>query len=59
RKPSREAVDYFTGLYQDMLSRETSAGPKNAVAASTELLNQAINDQGFENYETFVFGHQS
>ncbi|MCG7871467.1 MAG: PAS domain-containing protein [Candidatus Thiodiazotropha lotti] len=59
RKPSREAVDYFNGLYQQMLSTETRAGPKNAVTASTELLNQAINDQGFENYETFVFGHQT
>ncbi|MBW9257987.1 MAG: PAS domain-containing protein [Candidatus Thiodiazotropha sp. (ex. Lucinisca nassula)] len=59
RKPSREAVDYFSGLYQQMLSKETSAGPKNAIAASTELLNQAINDQRFENYETFVFGHQT
>ncbi len=59
RKPRREAVDFFSGLYREMLSAETRAGPKNAIGASTELLNQAITDQGFENYETFVFGHQA
>jgi PAS domain S-box-containing protein len=59
RKPNREAVDYFSGLYRKMLSAETSAGPRAAIAASTEVLNATIHDQGFENYETFVFSYQT
>ncbi len=56
RRPSREAVEYFSGLYREMLSAELRAGPKDAIAASTEVLNKAINDQGFDSYETFIFG---
>ncbi|MET0010697.1 MAG: PAS domain-containing protein [Candidatus Thiodiazotropha sp. 6PLUC4] len=59
RKPSREAVDFFSGLYRQMLSAESVSGTKDAIVASTELLNEAIQDQGFENYETFVFSHQT
>lgn len=56
RRPSREAVEYFSGLYREMLSAEAGAGARDAIAASTEVLNKVIRDQGFESYETFVFG---
>ena len=56
RKPSREAVGYFSTLYEEMLAAEASAGSKDAIAASTEVLNKVIHDQGFKSYETFVFG---
>ncbi|MES9833996.1 MAG: PAS domain-containing protein [Candidatus Thiodiazotropha sp. DIVDIV] len=59
RKPSREAVDFYSGLYRQMVSAEMVAGPKDAIVASSEVLNEAIQDQGFENYETFVFSHQT
>lgn len=55
RRPSREAVEYFSGLYREMLAAERSLGPKEAIAASTEVLNKNIIDQGFESYETFIF----
>jgi hypothetical protein len=48
--------EYFSGLYQEMLTAEVGAGPKEAIAASTEVINKSINDQGFESYETFIFG---
>ena len=57
RKPRAEAVEYFSGLYRDMLAAETRAGPAGAIAASTQVLEKAIHEQGFEQYETFVFGH--
>ncbi len=56
RKPSQEAVAYFSELYREMLAAETRAGTAGAIAASTEVLDKAIHDQGFEGYETFIFG---
>jgi PAS domain S-box-containing protein len=56
RRPSREAVAYFSLLYEEMLAAESGAGPRDAIAASTEVLNKHINEQGFESYEAFVFG---
>ena len=57
RKPNAEAVEYFSERYRDMPAAGTRAGPAGAVAASTQVLEKAIHDQGFEQYETFVFGH--
>lgn len=56
RRPSREAVEYFSGLYEEMLAAERSVGAKEAIAASTEVLTKNINDQGFDCYEAFIFG---
>jgi len=56
RRPRREAVEYFSELYREMLAAEMKAGSRDAIAASTRVLEKAINDQGFESYETFVLG---
>jgi hypothetical protein len=55
RKPSREAVGFFSELYREMLAEEKRAGPMHAIAASTQVLEKAIHDQGFDSNETFVF----
>jgi PAS domain S-box-containing protein len=57
RKPRRDAVDYFNRLYGELLAEERRAGSRDAIAASTNLLERAITQQGYENYETFVLGH--
>lgn len=57
RRPRRDAVDYFSCLYGELLAEERRAGSRGAIAASTKLLERAITQQGFENYETFVLGH--
>jgi PAS domain S-box-containing protein len=54
RKPSRQAVDYFSQLYSRLLRIEQQAGSKNAISASTAVMNQVIDEKGFESYETFV-----
>jgi PAS domain S-box-containing protein len=56
RKPSQQAVDYFSQLYTKLVRTEQQAGSKGAIAASTEVLNQVIREKGFERYETFVLG---
>jgi PAS domain S-box-containing protein len=56
RRPSREAVEYFTDLYREMLAQEKSAGPREAIAASTQVMEKAIQAQGFDSYETFILG---
>lgn len=56
RKPGRDAVDYFSQFYGELLGAELRAGSKDAIAASTRLLEHIIYEQGFENYETFVLG---
>jgi hypothetical protein len=49
-------VEYFTDLYREMLAQEKSAGPREAIAASTQVMEKAIQDQGFDSYETFILG---
>ena len=46
-------------FYREMLEAETRAGARGAIAASTQVLEQVIHDQGFESYETFVLGRQA
>lgn len=57
RKPSQQAVDYFSQLYTSLFKAEQQAGVREAIGASTALLNQVIHEQGFESYETFILGH--
>ncbi|MEW8505872.1 MAG: PAS domain-containing protein [Candidatus Thiodiazotropha sp.] len=54
RKPNQQAVDYFSQLYEKLMLAEREAGSRQALAASSALLNQAIEEQGFENYQSFV-----
>ncbi|MET0067100.1 MAG: PAS domain-containing protein [Candidatus Thiodiazotropha sp.] len=59
RCATRDAVEYFTALYREMRTAEQRAGTREAIAASSEILETAIKEQGFENYESFIFGHQA
>ncbi|MET0071292.1 MAG: PAS domain-containing protein [Candidatus Thiodiazotropha sp.] len=56
RKPNQQAVDYFSQLYEKLIIAEQEAGTRQALAASSALLNQAIEEQGFENYQSFILG---
>ncbi|RMG58319.1 MAG: PAS domain S-box protein, partial [Gammaproteobacteria bacterium] len=53
RRPRTEAVHYFSNLYARMLEAEQQAGPREAIAASTALLENEITQKGFKDYETF------
>ena len=57
RRPTRDAVNYFSQLYAEMLRVEQQAGAKQAIEASSALLARTITEKGYENYETFVLGH--
>lgn len=52
RKPSTEAIETVRPIYADMLAAEKQAGSRNAIAASTSLLNARLADLG-TNYEEF------
>ncbi len=57
RRPSREAVEFFTALYREMHAAELRAGSREAIPASTKVLEKAIKDQRFDNYESFILSH--
>lgn len=46
RKPKISGIQTVTGLYAAMLEEEKKAGPANAVAASTKLLVNVLNEKG-------------
>ena len=54
RKPRLEALNIIKPLYQDMLQAEKQAGAKGAINASTDLLNQLLNNKHMS-YEEFIF----
>ena len=53
RKPRPEAIQIVSDLYAAMLAEENRAGPRDAVAASTVLLNKLLKERG-ETYEKFI-----
>jgi PAS domain S-box-containing protein len=53
RKPRDSAVKAASGLYQTMLEAEKRAGPKDAIAASSKILNDLLGEKGMS-YEEFV-----
>lgn len=53
RKPKAGAVAVVSQLYQAMLEAEQKAGPKNAMEASTQLLQDFLNEKGLR-YEELV-----
>lgn len=53
RKPSEAAVKAATTLYQAMLEAERKAGAKDAIAASSKILQDLLNEKGMS-YEEFV-----
>ncbi|PVV26703.1 MAG: aerotaxis receptor Aer [gamma proteobacterium symbiont of Ctena orbiculata] len=57
RKPNQQAVDYFAQLYRQLLQAEQQAGTRGALDASSALLNQVIDEQGFDSYESFILSH--
>lgn len=53
RKPSRGAVSAVSDLYRTMLDEEQRAGPRDACAASLNLVNNILSQKGVS-YEQFV-----
>ncbi|NEV63624.1 PAS domain-containing protein [Thiorhodococcus minor] len=53
RKPSASAIATVTDLYRTMLSAEQAAGPKDAIQASTKILNDLLSEKGM-NYDELV-----
>jgi len=53
RKPSQQAIDVISPIYQEMLSAEKNAGAKNAMTISTDLLLQKLAQNGVD-YDQFV-----
>jgi PAS domain S-box-containing protein len=57
RKPNPQAIDIIGGLYKTMLAAEKKAGPKDAIAASTQILTDLLAQKG-TSYEELVIGLQ-
>ena len=57
RKAHDEKLRYFSDLYARMLEAERRAGPREAIAASTALLEEEIGQKGFKDYETFILAN--
>jgi PAS domain S-box-containing protein len=53
RKPKRSGIDAVTPLYAAMLEAERKAGPANAIAVSTKILVDLLNDKGMS-YDELV-----
>ncbi|MFH2134999.1 MAG: PAS domain-containing protein [Pseudomonadota bacterium] len=53
RKPKRSGIDAVTPLYAAMLEAERQAGPANAIAASTKILVDLLNEKGMS-YDELV-----
>lgn len=56
RKPAPAAVSVVKELYRVMLDAERAAGSRDAIAASTKILLDAVASHGFKTYDEFVFG---
>lgn len=54
RCPSREAIGKITGVYRAMLDAERAVGARDAIAAGTKVLVDALGQLGMD-YEEFVF----
>lgn len=50
RKPRTEAVQAAAALYAAMLAAENRAGARDAIAAGTAVLNQALNGKSYEQF---------
>lgn len=53
RKPRPEAVKAIEGHYKSMLAAEKQAGARDAIAASSKMLNDLLAEKGMS-YEEFV-----
>ena len=57
RKPNPKAIKVVSGLYKTMLAAEKKAGAKNAIATSTNLLVDLLEEKG-TTYEELVISLQ-
>ena len=53
RKPKLSGINVVSGLYAAMLAEEQKVGPANAIAASTRLLVNVLNEKGLS-YDELV-----
>ena len=53
RKPRAQAVQTIRELYRDMLAEEQRAGARDAIAASTALLQKTLSGKGLS-YDEFI-----
>ncbi len=53
RSPREQAISVIEPIYREMLEAERQAGPKEAIAASTKLLQHRLNELNTD-YEHFV-----
>ncbi len=58
RKPNPRALPIITKLYRDMLNEERNAGSRDAIAASTQVLEQFMKEKG-QSYENLILSLQS
>lgn len=58
RKPNPRAITVISDLYRRMLEEERKAGARDAIAASTQLLDKFLGEKDM-NYEQFVLSVQS
>ncbi|CAN1560725.1 PAS domain-containing protein [Limnohabitans sp. B9-3] len=58
RKPHARAIPVISALYRRMLDEERRVGSRDAIAASTRLMDDFLNEKGM-GYEQFVLTLQS
>ena len=57
RMPRREAIDAIEPIYKDMLAAEQAAGPRDAIAAGTQVLLSRLQEGNIE-YEPLILSLQ-
>ena len=58
RKPNRQALPHVANLYQKMLSAERQAGSRDAIDASTQILQEVLSCARL-NYGTWIMNLQN
>ena len=58
RKPNPKAVQFISQVYREMLAAERSAGSRDAIAASTAVLQRHLKEKG-QTYEQMVLALQA
>ena len=58
RKPNRQALPHVANLYQKMLSAERQAGSRDAIEASTKILQEVLSCARL-NYGTWIMNLQN
>ncbi len=58
RKPNPRALPIVTQLYRNMLNEERNAGSRDAIAASSRVMEQFLKEKG-QSYENFILSLQS